>query len=132
MADPAFPSSSPSPSRRELVRAYKDAFPPMGVYAVRNRASGRVLVGASRNVDTALQRLRFELRMRGCRNVALMRDWIEQGADAFEFEVLERVRPREEPGFDADAELEGLLEAWRFELASTGAASYNSASGGLA
>jgi hypothetical protein len=132
MADPAFSLSSPAPSRRELVRAYKDAFPPMGVYAVRNRATGRVLVGASRNVDAALQRLRFELRMRGCRNAALMRDWIAQGADAFSFEVLERVRPRDEPGFDPDAELAGLLEAWRFELASTGAQSYNFASGGLA
>ena len=123
--------SSPA-SRRERVRAYKDAFPPLGVYAVRNLANGRVLVGASRNVDAALQRLRFELQMRGCRNVALMRDWLEHGPAQFSFEVVERVRQRDDPAFDYDSELASLLETWQFELGSLAPHGYNSRTGGLA
>ncbi len=37
-------------SRAELKRQYKEATPQMGVFAVRNRATGKLLVGASLNV----------------------------------------------------------------------------------
>lgn len=40
----------------------RDAFPPMGVYAIRARASGHLLLGASRNGHSALNRARFELQ----------------------------------------------------------------------
>lgn len=126
------PSSLSPSARRERVRACKDAFPPMGVYAVRNLVNGRVLVGASRNVDSALQRLQFELRMRGCRNVDLMADWLAHGPGQFTFEVLARVKPPDDPAFDAEAELEDLLQVWQFELGCRGPQGYNAASGGVA
>jgi len=112
-------SLSPS-TRRERIREFKDAFPPMGVYAVRNRATGRAWVGASHNVDGALNRIRFELQMRGHRDRSLADEWLRHGADCFSFDVLERVRKRDDPAFDYEAELQALLALWREELGVAG------------
>jgi hypothetical protein len=118
MADPlSLPSSSyAAPNRRERVREYKQAFPPMGVWAVRNTANGRAWVGASRDADAALNRIRFELKMRGHRNRSLADEWARYGAEHFTFEVLERVRKRDDPAFDYEAELQSMLAFWSEEL----------------
>jgi len=126
-------SSSLSPAdRRERIRQYKDAFPPMGVFALRNLANGRVYVGASTNVEGAINRMRFELQRRGHRNAALMADWLAFGPDRFRFEVLDRVRPSTDPAFDPQAELEAMTELWREELDGYMPAGYNPRGGSAA
>lgn len=107
---------SSSLDRRALARRARDAFPPMGVYAIRNLATGQVRVKSSRNVPGALNRLAYELR-HGChRDRALQSLWNERGADGVAMDVLELVRERSDPSFAHDAEL-ALLEAlYRYEL----------------
>ena len=113
-----FPSPVLSPGRRrELARAARDAFPPMGVYAIRNLATGSVRVLASRNVPAAIQRTLFELRQKGCRDRALQQEWNLHGPEGLRFETLELVRERTEEGFDYAAELQLLLQLWTGELA---------------
>lgn len=109
----AFP---PSVDRRALARRARDAFPAMGVYAIRNGATGHVRVKSSRNVPAAINRLTFELR-RGChRDRDLQALWDARGAAGVTTQVLELVRERNDPAFDYDAEL-ALLEAiHRLEL----------------
>jgi len=46
-------------ARRAATRQARDAFPPMGIYAIRDHASGHRLLGASRNVHAALNRARL-------------------------------------------------------------------------
>ena len=111
----AAPPLSPT-ERRARVRDYKDAFPPMGIHAVRNTVTGQVWIGASRNVDGMLNRIRFELKQGSHRNASLMQAWARHGADAFTFEVLDRVKQRDDPAFDYDAELETMLALWQAEL----------------
>ncbi|XXF76289.1 GIY-YIG nuclease family protein [Myxococcaceae bacterium GXIMD 01537] len=122
------PPGGGSSRRAELKRNYKEKPPPMGVFAVRNLANGRVLVGASLNVNGSLNRIRFELAMgihRTC--PALQEDWSRHGAERFTFEVLDVLPPAEEPGVDPKEEL-GVLEAlWLERLRPYGAAGYNSA-----
>ena len=115
-------SLSPS-ARNERIREYKGTFPSMGIYAVRNTATGRVWLGKSQNVEGALNRIRFELNMRGHRNTALSNEWLHFGAAGFTFEVLDRVKKREDPSFDYEAELRALLALWEAEL-------YSSSTGG--
>lgn len=102
--------------RRELSRQVRDAFPPMGVYAVRNLATGGVRVLASNNVPGAINRLRFELRLRKHRDAALQRAWDERGEEGVRIEEIERVKERSDPAFDHAAELRALLELWSQEL----------------
>ena len=110
-------SSQLSPqARRALTREYKQAFPPLGIYAVRCEAAGLLRLGASRNVDGMLNRIRFQLASGGMRDAQLMQAWAQHGAQAFSFEVLDRVKERTDPDFDYDAELQALLALWQTEL----------------
>ncbi|MDN6887506.1 GIY-YIG nuclease family protein [Variovorax sp. CAN2819] len=117
---------NPSPeTRRALSRQYKETPRPAGVYTIRNKLGGRVYVAGSLDVEGAMNRTRFELNMHSHRNKALMRDWIAQGAGHFSFEVVDRVKEREDPAFDRKAELERLLSLWQEELQCFGANGYN-------
>jgi hypothetical protein len=118
-------SAAAKASRRELSRQYKEAPPPMGVYAIRNVVNQRVYVAASANPEGALNRHRFELGFKSHHNSALQRDWNAQGAASFRFEVIDTLKKSEDPAFDAKAELAALLAMWRTELGCDGALGYN-------
>ena len=80
----------------------------MGIYAIRDQASGHLLLGASRNVHAALNRARFELRMGTHTDRVLQAQWNRTGVDGLAFEVLELVKQREDADFDYASELEAL------------------------
>ncbi len=118
------PVASPS-DKRAMKRQYLEAKVPAGVYAIRNRLNGRVYVGASLNVDGAINRHRFELQQKNHRNPALLRDWLDQRGEHIEFEVLGLVKERDDPAFDRQAELAALLELWQEELPCMAPQGYN-------
>jgi len=101
--------------RRALSRQARDAFPPMGIYAIRNRASGQLRIASSRNVPGAIRRAGFELRLGSHPDKALQADWKRDPA-AIHFEVIELVKERADPGFDYAAELRALETLYRAEL----------------
>lgn len=102
--------------RRELSKQYKETGPRMGLYAIRNRADKVLFVGASLNVDGAMNRDRFELKNKTHRNKRLREDWLRWGADGLRFEVIDILKRRDDPAFDPHAELASLLVLWREEL----------------
>jgi hypothetical protein len=107
--------------QRELTRQYKQAARPIGVYAIRNAAEPEPLyLGASLDIDGAINRHRFELGLGGHANKPLLQAWRRCGAASLRFAVIASVTPREDPGFDAKAELATLLALWREELAAQG------------
>jgi hypothetical protein len=110
--------------KRELTKQYKEAGPPMGVYVIRNLVNHRVLVGASLNVEGALNRHRFELRMKAHRNKRLLEDWLRWGADKFCFEVIDTLKRHDDPAFDYKGELAALLAMWSDELGCHGDRAY--------
>lgn len=102
--------------RRALKRQYLETRTRAGVYSVRNRVNGRVLVAGSRNAQAAINRHRFELRHGSHGNARLAEDWRAHGETAFAFDVLDLVEFRDEPGFDVEHELEVLVTIWREQL----------------
>nr|WP_199040590.1 GIY-YIG nuclease family protein [Dyella sp. ASV24] len=110
--------------RKELTQSYKLALPPMGIYAVRNLASGKMLLDQSTNLTGALNRHLTELKLGSHRNKALMADWRAQGEAGFVFEVLEQIDERPEPDFDYKAEMARLLALWQARVPPGSAASY--------
>ena len=100
-------------TRRVAARQVRDTFPPMGIYVIRDRASGHSLLGASRNVYAALNRARFELRMGTHADRVLQAEWNRCGVDGLAFEVLELVKEREDADFDYGAELKALEQIYR-------------------
>ena len=99
--------------QKALKLAYKEARPPMGLFAIRNLANGRMYVDKSMNLTASLNRHRMELRQGVHRHRALMADWRSLGEANFSFEVLERLSEPTEPGFDPVAALADRLAAWR-------------------
>lgn len=85
----------------------------MGIYAIRDRASGHRLLGASRNVHASLNRARFELRMGKHADRVLQAEWNRSGVDGLAFDVLELVKEREDAGFDYAGELKALEQIYR-------------------
>ena len=121
---PSTASPLAAPRRRELTRLYKESPPAAGVYALRNLDDGRLWLGASLNAAGALNRLRFELDRGAHRNRVLQQDWARLGAARFSFEVIDTVKPKDDPAFDLKAELTQLLQLWRTELAPALATGY--------
>jgi hypothetical protein len=104
-------------TRDELKRAYKEQPPAMGVFLVRNLRTNRFVAGASRNVEGSLNRYRFMLQMGKpgdpfLKYPDLMTDYKTLGADAFEFAVLDTLKPKTEPGWDATDDLNQLEAMW--------------------
>lgn len=106
--------------KRARSRAARDAFPPMGIYAI--RFEDQVLVGSSRNVPGILNRIQFGLRMGTHPDRKLQAAWDRLGAEAFRFEVLELLEEHSDPDFDYAAELRALEQLYREEFAAEGAA----------
>lgn len=114
-------SSAQQSARRALSRLARDTPRTMGVYAIRHRASGYLVVQASPNLDGAINRHRFELQLGGHRDRRLQAAWSEGGESALDFDVLEVIRPKPDPSFDAAEALALALTLWRAELLPDGA-----------
>jgi hypothetical protein len=110
------PAALRSMSRREISRRVRDEFPPMGVYIIRDKETGGVLVGSSRNVHGAINRAQFELRLNSHSDKALQAEWNGSGPERFEFQVIDLLKKKEDSGFDYVAELRELEQLYRDEF----------------
>lgn len=102
--------------RKELKLAYKETPRPMGVYVIRNNATGRVLVGASMNLPAAFNSQSFQLKMKVNRCKELQEDWDRYGNDAFAFEVLEQIDAAKVPADEWRKAVAALEEKWLAKL----------------
>ena len=102
-----------SGDRKEAARKYKETPKPMGVWAVKNKVTGKALVGSSKDLPSMLNRQTFALRSGGHTNRELQKDWNELGADAFEIAAVDTLEPKDEPGWDPADDLRVLEEMWR-------------------
>ena len=112
-------------SRRELTRQYKDTPRTMGVGVVRNTSSGKVLVVCGPDVRSLLNRHLAQLRLGAHRNRALQGDWHSLGEQAFQFEVVDTLKPADTPDYDPAADLEQLELLWLEKLNPFAPAGYN-------
>lgn len=111
--------------KKTLKRQYLETKTRAGVYAIRNRITGRTLVAGSANVEGALNRHRFELQHGWHRNARLAQDWVEHGESNFLFDVLDMLKPSDDPAFNAALELEMLVSLWRQEIPGAGQLGYD-------
>jgi hypothetical protein len=106
--------------RKARIREYKGKSQPAGIYRVRNTRTGKSLVGSTVNLPGMLNRQRFQLEHGSHPDRELQRDWDELGSDAFEFEALDRLKPRDEPAYDPTGDLRVLKEMWLEKLMAAG------------
>ena len=116
--------------RKTLIREYKETQQPAGIYRIRNTGSGKSLIGSSVNLPGMLNRQRFQLEHGSHPDRELQNDWNTLGPEAFEFEVLDRLEPRDEPGYDATGDLRTLKEMWLEKLQAAGEPLYRQSTRG--
>ena len=112
-------------SRGESKREYKERKKPAGVFQVRNKANGKVLLGSSLNLEGPLNAHKFMLTIGKHLNEALQKEWNEYGPDKFVFEILEVVKVKDDPYFNLKDELTLLEQIWLEKLQPFGERGYN-------
>jgi hypothetical protein len=97
----------------------------MGVFRVLNTVNGKSFVGVSADLPAMLNRQRAQLRFGGHPVRELQKDWKELGPEAFTFEILDTLKPGEEPDYDPTSDLRVLEELWLERLSPYGEQGYN-------
>jgi group I intron endonuclease len=97
---------------KRLKREYQEAPKEAGIFRIANTANGKIYLGSSLNLHGPLNKHRFMLSTGSHINKALQADWNKHGADAFAFEIVEKVKPSDDPAFIVEDELELLEEIW--------------------
>ncbi len=114
--------------RKELTQEYKNRKPNMGIYQIRNKTSGKIQVLSSLNLDGALSRFQFDLKMgltMGLWEQEMKKDFAQFGPENFVFEILDRLKPLEDPQYDYKEDLKALEELWLEKLQPYGERGYN-------
>jgi hypothetical protein len=112
--------------KKELKRLYKENPLQGGVYQIRNKQDGKILVRSSFTFNAGFNRDRMELDSRKSRFELLQAEWNRVGGDMFEFEILDVFKPRDEDTFDQRRkELLLLEQMWCEKLQPYGDRGYN-------
>lgn len=111
--------------RSELKRQYKATSPEAGVYQIRNLKNGKILVESTMNLKTINGR-KLELQRGTHQNPLLQKELAEYGPGAFVFEVLEVLKPGDDPEASTPEALKKLAAKWLDKLKPYGERGYNS------
>ncbi len=98
--------------KKTKIKEYKNTARPMGIFEIKNKTNGKILIGSSANLKAILNRYRAELKLGSCRNKALQQDWNQLGPDAFEFNELDILTPSEDPNYNPAEDLRFLEDMW--------------------
>ena len=113
-------------NRRDMIKEYKNSLRPMGIVQVRNITNGRVYLAASANTSGTINGIRFQLKMGSfLPSSALAKDWNEMGEQSFVFEVLDELKPVDDPAYDYRDDLKELETIWLEKLKPFGERGYN-------
>lgn len=110
--------------RKELQAIYKEIKQESGVYRIVHKASGKSFIASLPNLKSMDGR-RFELNNGSFQNKELQQDWKTYGEDAFEFEVLEVLKPSENNYVSIREQLGELEAKWLTKLTPYGELGYN-------
>jgi hypothetical protein len=104
-------------NRKEIVKEYKNSLRPMGIVQVKNLRNNRVYLTPSANTPGTMNSIRFQLRMGTfLPSPALAADWKELGEQGFVIEVLDELKPADDPAHDYRDDLKALEAMWKEKL----------------
>jgi hypothetical protein len=103
-------------TRKEKIRAYKETPKQMGIYRIHNMVNGKSLIASSTDLRARMNRQLAELKLKTHPNAALLNDWQTYGKDAFNFEILDRLEPLQDPRVDPGEDLKVLEALWLEKL----------------
>ncbi|SDT51206.1 hypothetical protein SAMN05444162_4687 [Paenibacillaceae bacterium GAS479] len=111
--------------RKELQEQYKDIKTYFGVIQISNKSNGKIFVTSYPNLKNKWSTLQVQLQLGKFANLELQRDWNVLGAEAFEYEELERKESDPAKITDMKWELKMILKPWLEKLQPYGERGYN-------
>ena len=114
----------PMNRRKELQEIYKEIKQESGVYRIVHKESGRSFIASLPNLKS-MEGRRFELNNGSFKNKALQQDWKTYGEEAFEFEVLEVLKPSDNAYISVRDQLGELEAKWMNQLRPYGDRGYH-------
>ncbi|HKI78091.1 MAG TPA: GIY-YIG nuclease family protein [Ignavibacteriaceae bacterium] len=112
-------------NKNELKKSYKQSLTQMGIYQVKNNVNGKILIGSSKNLPGIINRFQFLLKYGTEQNKGLQNDYDKYGKEKFTFEVLDELKPKEDPDYNYSEDLKVLEELWLEKLQPYGDKGYN-------
>ena len=113
-------------NRREMIKEYKKTIQPMGIVQVKNIRNNRVYLIASANIPGTINSIRFQLKMGTfLPSPGLAQDWRELGEQSFVVEVLDELKPVDDPAYDYRDDLKALEAMWLEKLKPFGEQGYH-------
>lgn len=101
--------------RKAALAAYKDRKTAAGIYALLCRPTGQRWAGRAPDIAKIQNRVWFSLRQNGHTHRDLQAAWNTHGAEAFQFEELERIE-EEELSYVRERVLKDRLIHWCEQL----------------
>ncbi|MGC1460771.1 MAG: GIY-YIG nuclease family protein [Terracidiphilus sp.] len=102
-------------SKKEAVRQFKERKSLLGAYAIRCTVTGRVWVGASKNLNATKNGSWFTLRNGLHREKSLQEEWTAHGESAFLYEILVELDEDIHP-LEVDDLLKEQKQKWLLQL----------------
>jgi hypothetical protein len=98
--------------KKKLKQDYKNTIPDKGVFAIKNTKNGKVFLGGSLNLYNIDGRNKFRLNTGSHYNERLQKDWNTYGEGAFTFEILEKLKLKDDVNYNYDEDLKILEMMW--------------------
>jgi hypothetical protein len=98
--------------RKELIKRYKQTPQEIGVFQIKNTANGKVFIGSAKDLKGIMNSNRFQLKHGMHFNKELQRDYNQFGEALFTFDVLDRLKPKDDQRYDYTEDLKTLEELW--------------------
>ena len=117
--------------KSEIKKSYKQTLQPMGIFIVKNLVNSKILIGSSKNLPGRINRFKFGLKYGTESNRQLIEDYKKYGEQNFTFEILDELKPKEEPDYDYTGDLKVLEEMWIEKLQPFGEKGYNKKEQGM-
>ena len=112
-------------TNKELKQEYKLHKTKKGVYQIKNKKSGKILIGSSTDLVAIWNRQKAQLGFGSHPNPELQKDWNELGPEEFEYEILSELKEDDSKEIDYKKEVRELEELFIEELQPFGEKGYN-------
>ncbi|HZW38737.1 MAG TPA: GIY-YIG nuclease family protein [Ignavibacteriaceae bacterium] len=112
-------------NKADLKKQYKQTLPPMGIYQIKNLTNGKILIGKTKNLTARQNRFEFEMNFGGDPQSEIYADYKKYGKENFAYNILDTLKPVEDPAYKYDKDLEVLEDLWLEKLQPYGEKGYN-------
>jgi len=99
-------------TRKQLKEPAKQKQCKMGVFSIKNKATGKCLIGSSTDLEAKWNSQKLQLETGNHPNAELQNDWKQYGEDNFVYEIVEELTPKDENDTTIKKEIKALEELW--------------------